>query len=574
VKAILNPRKNHSFKKFSFLLIAVALVAGILSCDGVTVQYDLTIASTDGGMVTDPAEGTHTYDARTVVNLVATPDCGYAFHNWTGDTDNVADVNAATTNITMSADYSITANFVPLPPDHYKFYYVYWDEPEYMDKEVLLEDQFGAFNATVMEAALFGNPVEKGHPGMPLAPISNENRHYTLYWLDMNEEDWVTREVEISNQFNDAAEPQTLTVYGPVMLAVPTQKEGHEMVDCLNHYLLYWVDELDQEEFEPVEGVNLKDQFIPDGEDTTIQYPLMFANPVQKTIVGGDVAEVEYEDLHWVLYWIYDPESPSIDKSIQIANQFGNNQVLEVTLQNVLAVPSQKIVPPTPPLDHFKCYPAFGPPLGEAYADLEDQFGNYVARVMGPAGFWNPVDKVHAGGTPTNRNDDNHFTVYILGEIESSWWSVTVKNQFGNDQELIVEGPVALAVPTQKLYPGDHDIPKYLDHYLLYKVWIGSNVTATVDLNDQFPLAAPDVEVTKPEYFATPAIKGYLDHEPGGFWNAEGHLVLYAISSNEEFLPAVVVSNQFQEELYLELSNIGELLAVPSLKIAWEPFTP
>lgn len=176
---------------------------------------------------------------------------------------------------------------------------------------------------------------------------------------------------------------------------------------------------------------------------------------------------------------------------------------------------------------------------------------------------------MHAGGPTTNRNDDNHLTVYILGGIESYLWSVTVNNQFGNDQELIVQGPVALAVPTQKLEPGDHNIPKYLDHYLLYKVWEGSNVTATVDLDDQFPGTAPGVEVTKPEYFATPAIKGYLGHEPG-FWDPEGHLVLYAISSNEEFLPAVVVSNQFQEELYLELSNIEELLAVPSVKVSYE----
>jgi preprotein translocase subunit YajC len=75
-------------------------------------QYDLTISSTDGGSVTVPGEGTFTYDGGTVVNLAATANSGYYFVNWTGDVDTVANVNAATTTITMNGDYTITANFV------------------------------------------------------------------------------------------------------------------------------------------------------------------------------------------------------------------------------------------------------------------------------------------------------------------------------------------------------------------------------------------------------------------------------------------------------------------------------
>lgn len=72
--------KHSYFAKIGILLIVVALVAGIISCNGGVVQYDLTIDNTAGG-VTAPAEGTHTYDARTVLDLVATPDCGYVFVN-------------------------------------------------------------------------------------------------------------------------------------------------------------------------------------------------------------------------------------------------------------------------------------------------------------------------------------------------------------------------------------------------------------------------------------------------------------------------------------------------------------
>jgi Leucine-rich repeat (LRR) protein len=74
-------------------------------------EYELTISSTAGGSVTNPGEGTFTYDAGTLVSLAATPSDGYAFVRWTGDIDNIANVNDAYTTITMNGDYSITANF-------------------------------------------------------------------------------------------------------------------------------------------------------------------------------------------------------------------------------------------------------------------------------------------------------------------------------------------------------------------------------------------------------------------------------------------------------------------------------
>jgi hypothetical protein len=77
------------------------------------VQYDLAIDSTTGGNVTTPGEGLFAdYDAGTVVDLVASPDAGYRFGEWTGDVGTIADVYAASTNITMNGNYSVTANFV------------------------------------------------------------------------------------------------------------------------------------------------------------------------------------------------------------------------------------------------------------------------------------------------------------------------------------------------------------------------------------------------------------------------------------------------------------------------------
>jgi uncharacterized protein YkwD/preprotein translocase subunit YajC len=84
-----------------------------------TEQCSLTVSSSDGGSVTTPGEGTFTYDAGAVVSVVADPATGYQFVNWIGDVDTVADSNAASTNITVNGDYSVTANFEVIAPVQY-----------------------------------------------------------------------------------------------------------------------------------------------------------------------------------------------------------------------------------------------------------------------------------------------------------------------------------------------------------------------------------------------------------------------------------------------------------------------
>ena len=73
--------------------------------------YILMILSTEGGSVTAPGDGVFTYDEGTVVDLVATPDAGYRFVNWTPNVGAIANVNAAATTITINGDRCITANF-------------------------------------------------------------------------------------------------------------------------------------------------------------------------------------------------------------------------------------------------------------------------------------------------------------------------------------------------------------------------------------------------------------------------------------------------------------------------------
>jgi len=571
VKTIPSLRRHRYLRSIGILLIAAALIAGIVSCNGGAVQYDLTITSTAGGVVTDPGEGTHSYAPRTVVDLVATPDCGYVFDKWAGDTGTIDDVNAAVTNITMSANYNITANFKPIPPDHYKFYEVDGKTAPYVGEAVELEDQFGTFTANVTYAEAFGNPVEKGHPGMPLTPISDENRHYTVYWLDFGEgpEYQVSRSVEVKNQFQENV---VLTVWGPVALAVPTQKEGHEKVECLNHFLLYWVEE---EEF-PEEVVNLKDQFIPDGEDVTVWGPYMFGNPVKKTVVeSGEEAKIYWPDEHWVLYDI-GGEVPSIGKTIQIANQFGNDQILDLTYRDTLAVPSEKISWEKP-LSHFHFYWSWWadePPMYGQTVLLEDQFildwlhEPLSATVEEQVLFANPTEKEHGEAWTPISDWKDHLTCYNLSyEEDAPVYYVEISNQFDpleqpGYQSFYVQGPEILAVPTQK-FP--HDPPGDLDHYTLYRVLGEPPVLyEPIWVFDQF--TSYSAEVYPAAYLAVP-VKKTLGSFTAPIKNPNDHLMLYWMDGGkfwEEWLP---IDNQFGPQVLQVWQDEYDFLGVPSQKL-------
>ena len=110
-------------KKIGVVLLAVALVAGMVGCFApFRMQYQLSISSTKGGEVTTPGEGIFTYWGGTVVNLVAEANEGYGFVDWTINACecNIADINAATTTITMNSNYSIRANFEEIPTVQYQ----------------------------------------------------------------------------------------------------------------------------------------------------------------------------------------------------------------------------------------------------------------------------------------------------------------------------------------------------------------------------------------------------------------------------------------------------------------------
>ena len=104
------PRKRYCAATVAIFLLVATLVVGGAACD-VDDTYELTISSTAGGSVGTPGEGSFTYDAGSLIHLVAKPDDGYRFHLWSGDIQLMATPNLPSTTIVMNGDYAITATF-------------------------------------------------------------------------------------------------------------------------------------------------------------------------------------------------------------------------------------------------------------------------------------------------------------------------------------------------------------------------------------------------------------------------------------------------------------------------------
>jgi len=81
---------------------------------GIYVQYDLlvprrlSLASTTGGSVTEPGEGTFAYEDGEVIRLEAQAQPGFVFVSWSGTFATTANP----THVTMDQDHTVRANFV------------------------------------------------------------------------------------------------------------------------------------------------------------------------------------------------------------------------------------------------------------------------------------------------------------------------------------------------------------------------------------------------------------------------------------------------------------------------------
>jgi len=113
MKITLSLRRHRYAARARIFVIVLALIAATVGCvESAVPSYELTVASSAGGSVTVPGEGTFAYDEGKVVNLTATPDPGYEFVNWAGNVSTLDDVDNATTTIVMDSAYFIIGNFV------------------------------------------------------------------------------------------------------------------------------------------------------------------------------------------------------------------------------------------------------------------------------------------------------------------------------------------------------------------------------------------------------------------------------------------------------------------------------
>ena len=192
---------------------------------------------------------------------------------------------------------------------------------------------------------------------------------------------------------------------------------------------------------------------------------------------------------------------------------------------------------------HFACYwvDQETVPYTREIVYLEDQFGALEVELGWPWYFCNPTEKWHNEVLTPIVNPNHHLTVYSLAyEKDPNEWSVEISNQFGT-QELIVWGPVALAVPTQKVEPWYHEPPVGLDHFLLYEVVEGPSVDAVVRLNDE--LGYGEVMVSVPVYFVNPVQKTH-DNQVAAIVDPGAHMVVYSVDG-EYFETEVQVVDQF-----------------------------
>ena len=604
MKAILSLRKQSYLTAIGTFLILAAMVVGAVSCAGGPTLYELTMAVNPPGIGTATDETDMSpYAEGAVVDIIAhPPDPCYQFVGWTAPAGTFADEDAATTTFTMPArDVTVTANFELASLDHFKGY---WVDPAGSPQEesVILEDQFGTINAQVREAELFCNPTEKLH-GTVTTPISNPENHLTIYNL-LYEADPVSRRVEVTNQFGT----QNLTVYGPVKLAVPTQKvEAGSHPPCV-----------DFEDLTSGTVYSVTDTFTDSGATMTVKdfqwSGGTWTSDGTATVcnvqdAGGSGLDVNCNNVNInfdfgspldglsLLYGEYGGNlNIDINGDFQNFENFADIDGLtigginvavtdlgagkgELTLSGVINsfdIGGQELwvddVCPTVPyepsmcLDHYLLYDVIeSPSMEPVTVVLNDQFeGEPDAQVLAPRFLANPVKKTHGDEVTDISDPDTHLVFYSI-EVTGEEINVDVeaKNQFG-DQNFVAFESAFLAVPSEKtVLP-----PPALGHFRGY--WVdpaGGLLDESVILEDQFHAGEPisATVVYNNWFFCNPVEKWIDDWHGSPIWHPDHHLYIYGIHYATPGCWDVEVSNQFGGAQLLTVYG-PVALAVPTQK--------
>lgn len=212
-------------------------------------------------------------------------------------------------------------------------------------------------------------------------------------------------------------------------------------------------------------------------------------------------------------------------------------------------------------LDHFKCYKSEAERPIDEEVELKDQFNSGPAKVLKSLRFCTSVEKTHRGVVTSILDKDAHLEFYSIEAEGRTPSLVEVSNQFGPGQKLEVGKALALAVPTQKIEPGNHPFPKKLDHFKCYEVF-GEHDGATVGLTDQFG-KEPSLRAFEPRLLCNPTEKVHK-RRLTKIQNPMDHLVCYQLEGTRPLVDFSVVENQFAGGT-LRL-DAADLLCLPSKK--------
>ena len=190
---------------------------------------------------------------------------------------------------------------------------------------------------------------------------------------------------------------------------------------------------------------------------------------VDKTNLNSGVDYPMIDPNHHLTMYQINPQ-PIIPRWVWAVDQFfPNGTLLDVSDARFLLVPTGKVLvpaigtpPPTPPpspdLDHYKCYQACGA-TANVPVRLKDQFYLEGVTTLWPVLFCNPVVKVRGGITNQIQKPNDHLTCYATTPSAfpgipdpnnpNGPVGINIKNQFESGTKK-VQKPDLLCVPTTK----------------------------------------------------------------------------------------------------------------------------
>jgi hypothetical protein len=490
MKTMLSLWRHHYLRMFSMFLIAVVLIAGIVSCGG------------GGGGGVKPLDHFKGYgiDVVNIPYVNETVEVGDQFGNWTatvgwgasfanpvektynGVTEGILDevchfmgfglegIEPKWWRVTVDNQFGVqnltvygpTALSVPTgknslgEPEGYNCLLNYEViDPSPIEVVVNLTDQFGTEqNVLVTQAKGFANPAWMKYNG-ELMEIVNEDDHAVGYWTLSNSTSMEQNEVVVSNVFGNWTVNVTEQKEG--VLSVPSEKISWVPIEPpLDHFRCYnFYGEMPN----PGAVVELEDQFGT--FNATVGLGTTFCNPVEKMvneIAAWELVPISHPDYHFVVYLLEGVE-PIGEWVVEVKNQFGT-QNWTVSGPGALAVPTQKQPHGEPEgLDYFLLYGINESPPMDVIVDLTDEFGggdnNFEMVEPFAIMFGNPV-QITYGGNVTNNivNPADHLVFYWMRDADAipEVHTVNISNPFGQWILDVFQGnETLLAVPSEKI---------------------------------------------------------------------------------------------------------------------------